>query len=500
MEGIEIHGFCDPRFKAVKDVFVQNFKNNWETGASVAVTEKGKFVVDLWAGYANEAKTRPWEKDTIVNTYSTTKIMAVLCGLILVDREKLDFDAPVSKYWPEFAQNGKENMPVRYIFSHMSGLAGIEEVITAEDYYDWDKIVKLLAAQKPWWEPGTKAGYHASTHGYLIGELVRRITGKTLGTFFREEITGPLKADFHIGLSKKHESRIADLVSEPSAPGSNISLFKWISGLANKSKLLNEEIGDWEKSFQINSGGEDVCYIKIQDGKLDFESGKTDKPSGVFKTPKNKSNMIFLLYPHHCETPEFVKENLQFEGEEEDLEKLKKIFRLIIYDARKYTNPGTKMYLNAVSLRRRTSDWEWRSAEMPAVNGHGNARSAAKISSIISNKGIMDGIRFLKPETVELVMEEQFKGIDLINNALERWGLGLGLKSDRRRFPNENVAHWGGTGGSRVVMDLDLEMCVAYVMNRMRNQTPEETKKNRMTSDTRGNGLIEAVYRSYGLI
>ncbi|MFX0028467.1 MAG: serine hydrolase domain-containing protein [Promethearchaeota archaeon] len=211
-ENIEIHGFCEERFNAVKQAFAKNFEVGGDVGASFAATLNGKFVIDIWGGYADKDKTRPWEENTIVNVYSTTKVMTIICAHMLVDRGLLDLDVPVAKYWPEFAQNGKEKILVRHIFSHSSGLAGWEEKIRTEDLYNWDKVVNLLAAQKPWWEPGTKSGYHAVTHGYLLGELVRRITGRSLGTFFKEEVAGPLNADFHIGFGQEHDNRVADLV------------------------------------------------------------------------------------------------------------------------------------------------------------------------------------------------------------------------------------------------------------------------------------------------
>ncbi|MFX1325412.1 MAG: serine hydrolase domain-containing protein [Promethearchaeota archaeon] len=499
-EEIKIGGFCDPKFEEVKKTFISHFVKGWEDGASFAVTMNGKFVVDLWAGYADEAHTKPWEKDTIVCVYSTTKVMAVICGLILSDRGLLDFEAPVSKYWPEFAQNGKETIPVKYIFAHMSGLAGFEEVISAEDYYDWEKMTKLLAEQKPWWEPGTKAGYHAITQGYLIGELIRRITGKSLRTFFREEIAEPLKADFHIGLLKKDDNRVAELVTDPKHKGGSfLGMFRGIANLANKSSLVKEEIGDWEKKFQIEAGGEDVCFLKTDNNELFFEEGKIENPDGILRTPKNRSNMIFLLFPHINETLEFITQNLQIEGKPEDIDKIKRIFNYIITDAMKKGSIGMKMYLNAMSLRRRTSDWAWKSAEIPAVNGHGNARSSARIGSIIACKGEVDGIRFLSEHTcANILMEEQFKGIDVVNGGLERYGMGLGLKSERRQFPNYEVSNWGGTGGSRVIMDQKNKLSFAYIMNRMRVQIPEETKKNIMISDTRANNLAIAVYKSLG--
>ena len=207
-----IHGVCDDRFAAVRAAFQANFDAGRDVGASFAVTLDGETVVDLWGGHADEARTRPWERDTIVNVYSTTKTMTALCALILADRGDLDFYAPVAKYWPEFAQNGKGAIEVRHLMSHSSGLSGWDEPLTVEDLYDWEKVTSLLAAQAPWWEPGTASGYHSLTQGYLVGEVVRRITGRSLGTFFREEIAVPLGADFHIGLDDRHFSRVADLI------------------------------------------------------------------------------------------------------------------------------------------------------------------------------------------------------------------------------------------------------------------------------------------------
>ncbi|MCZ6870926.1 MAG: serine hydrolase, partial [Gammaproteobacteria bacterium] len=198
---VEIQGFCDRKYQPVKEAFTANFRQGLEVGASLCVTEGGKTVVDLWAGHAHEDRTRPWQEDTIVIVYSTTKIMVALCGLMLVDRGLLDLDAPVAKYWPEFAEGGKENLPVRYIFSHNAGLPGWDEPIAFEALYDWDRVVGLLARQKPWWEPGTASGYHVLTMGFLIGELVRRVTGKSFGAFFRAEVADRLGADFHIGLA-----------------------------------------------------------------------------------------------------------------------------------------------------------------------------------------------------------------------------------------------------------------------------------------------------------
>ena len=209
---IEIHGTCEPRFEAVREAFAQHFAGGLEVGAAVAVTVDGEPVVDLWAGHADAPRTRPWERDTIVNTYSCTKGMAALCAHRLVDRGTLDVEAPVARYWPEFAQAGKEGVLVRHVLSHTAGLPAVARPLPEGALYDWAAMTAALEAQAPWWEPGTAQGYHQRTYGFLVGEIVRRIDGRSLGTFFREEVAGPLGADYHIGLAEEHEPRVAELV------------------------------------------------------------------------------------------------------------------------------------------------------------------------------------------------------------------------------------------------------------------------------------------------
>jgi CubicO group peptidase (beta-lactamase class C family) len=172
-------------------------------------------VVDIWGGFTDEAKTKPWERDTIINVWSTTKTMAALSALILADRGELDLHAPVARYWPEFKAGGKESVEVRHLLSHNAGLSGWQEPMAPEDLYDWEKAISALAAQEPWWEPGTASGYHAITQGYLVGEVIRRITGQTVGHFFAEELAGPLGADFHIGTGPEHDDRVALVIPPP---------------------------------------------------------------------------------------------------------------------------------------------------------------------------------------------------------------------------------------------------------------------------------------------
>ena len=212
-----VQGLVHDKYAGVRTAFEANLDSGADIGASFCATVEGETVVDLWGGFADEARTRPWARDTIVNVYSTTKTMTALTALLLADRGELDFDAPVARYWPQFAAGGKEAVKVSHLMSHSAGLSGWKEPLVKEDLYDWDKVTALLAAQAPFWEPGTAPGYHALTQGYLVGEVVRRITGKSLGTVFREEIAQPLGADFHIGLPASEDARVAELIAPPPA-------------------------------------------------------------------------------------------------------------------------------------------------------------------------------------------------------------------------------------------------------------------------------------------
>lgn len=376
---VAIEGYCEDRFTSVKEAFQSNFDENLEVGASFAVTINGKHVIDLWGGYSDAAKTKPWKKDTIVNVYSTTKVMTVLCIHMLVDRGLLDLDAPVAKYWPEFAQAGKENLPVRYLLSHTSGLAGWDKPIRSKKLYNWNLMVELLAAQKPWWEPGTKSGYHTITHGFLLGEVLRRIMNKSVGNFFQEEVAKPLGADFYIGLPEEHDNRVAELIPPPPIDLSSL-------------------------------------------GDID---------------PKSVA-------------------------------------------MRSLTNPMIDV--------KETKTREWRGAEIPAANGHGNARSVSRITAALACGGELDGVHLVSEDTIKRSIEEQSYGTDLVLNVPIRFGLGWGLQSKELPIgPNPNLFFWGGYGGSVIAVDLDEKMSIAYVMNKMAST---------LTGDPRSEKLIEALYKS----
>ncbi len=372
----EIHGTCHEDFAAVRDAFEANFSERGDVGASVAVTREGEYVVDLWGGHRDAAGSEPWQADTIVNVYSTTKTMAALCLLLLADRGEVNLYERVSKYWPRFAQNGKDGVEVRHFLSHSAGLSGLDEPVTADDLYDWEKIVGALERQAPWWPPGTASGYHAVTQGYLIGEVVRRISGQTLGTFFRREIAEPLGADFHIGTGPEYHDRIAELVPPPAGPAS-----------------------------------------------------QADPDSIAARTFRNPP-----------------------------------------VDARAAKTAG------------------WRQAEIPAANGHGNARSVVRVQTAVANLGSAFGKRLLSEAGARAVFDEQINGTDLVLGVPVRFGMGYGLTSDVMPMgPNEHIAYWGGWGGSSIVVDQDARMCVSYVMNRM---APD------LMGDVRGFSLLQAAYAS----
>ncbi|MFD8234713.1 serine hydrolase domain-containing protein [Streptomyces sp. NPDC059696] len=217
--GTQVRGHCDARFTAVREAFEENFRERGELGAAVAVTVGGRTVVDLWGGWADAARSRPWERDTLVNVWSTSKGPVALCAHLLADRGLLDLDAPVARYWPEFAAAGKEKVLVRHLLSHRAGLAGLREPHSLEQLCDWELTTQRLAATEPWWEPGTRSGYHALTYGHLVGEVVRRVSGLKPGAFLEREVTGPLGLDFRIGLPGEDAGRAAELVQAPTTGG-----------------------------------------------------------------------------------------------------------------------------------------------------------------------------------------------------------------------------------------------------------------------------------------
>jgi CubicO group peptidase (beta-lactamase class C family) len=355
----DLHGTCEARFQSVRRALARNLDSGEELGASLVLDINGDIVVDLWGGFCDEKRTIPWSERTITNVWSTTKTVTSLAALMLVDRGELDVDAPVARYWPEFAAAGKQDILVRQLMSHSSGVSGLDQPAVVEDLYDWQEAISRMAAQAPWWEPGTASGYHALNYGHLIGEVVRRVSGKTLRQFVAEEITGPLGADFQIGAAESDWDRIADVVPPPPLP------------------------------FDVTALDPDCPTVKTLTG------------------------------------PAVAAEIAN--------------------------TPG------------------WRRADLGAANGHGNARSVARVMSVVARGGEVDGVRLLSQDTIDLIFREQHNGIDVVLGLPLRLGIGYGLP--RRDvvpwLPDEKICFWGGWGGSMIVMDAGRRMTISYMMNKM---------------------------------
>jgi CubicO group peptidase (beta-lactamase class C family) len=210
---VVLGGTVEPGYEKVRDAFAANFDLHRDVGAAVTVYRHGRLVVDLWGGERSANTGEPWEADTLVRVASTTKGLTAVCANLLAQQGKLDFDEPVATYWPEFAAEGKGSIPVRWIISHQAGLPVVDCVFTKEDVFATGPISEALAAQRPIWEPGTAHGYHGQTYGYLVGEVIRRISGRTVGRYLAEEVARPLALDTFIGLPKEMLPRMAQIIS-----------------------------------------------------------------------------------------------------------------------------------------------------------------------------------------------------------------------------------------------------------------------------------------------
>ena len=228
-----IDGFCDPEFSALREAFAGNFTDRGEPGAAIALSIGGRVVADLWGGWSDGARTKPWQRETLVNFFSVSKALCAICALQQVESGKIDLDAPVARLWPEFAAAGKEDITLRHLLSHRSGLPALRDPLPEGAMLDWHAMTSALAAQAPWWAPGTAHGYHVNTFGFLIGEVVRRASGKTIGHVLRDEIALPLDADVHIGLPESEHRRAAEFLWPDGAwptqppPVSDFDLMRW---------------------------------------------------------------------------------------------------------------------------------------------------------------------------------------------------------------------------------------------------------------------------------
>jgi CubicO group peptidase (beta-lactamase class C family) len=219
----EVEGFAKPGFEAVEDAFRANFDVHGDVGAAFCLYVGGEPVVDLWGGVADVDTSRAWEEDTLQLVFSTTKGVTAICAHLLAQRGELDLDAPVAAVWPEFAAEGKDGVTTRDLLAHRPGLPVVDGTVTPDEVLAWDPIVERLAAQRPLWEPGTAHGYHALTYGWLVGEVVRRVTGRTLGAYLADEIAGPLGLELWIGLPESEEPRVSTLIGSEWSIGATLS-------------------------------------------------------------------------------------------------------------------------------------------------------------------------------------------------------------------------------------------------------------------------------------
>lgn len=246
-----VHGYVAPGFEGVRDAFEANFNPALatpETGATVAAFHRGKLVVDLYGGFVDKARKRAWARDTIVNVYSTTKGVAAACTTLLEGRGQIEYKAPIARYWPEFAANGKDKISVETMLSHQAGLSGVRTKLTLEDLFDHDKVARILAAAEPLWPPGTQAGYHAITWGFLVNELIRRVDGRTIGRFLREEWGDPLQSDVFIGLPESEDRRVAEMIAPLGEPTQSLAEPSELLKLTLLNPMIEPEVPnrrDW---------------------------------------------------------------------------------------------------------------------------------------------------------------------------------------------------------------------------------------------------------------
>jgi CubicO group peptidase (beta-lactamase class C family) len=381
---VSIDGSCDPAFAAVRDAFASNFELGLEFGASLAVSVDGRNVVDVWGGWADAAGTRPWERDTLACVFSCTKGVMAFTALVMVERGLLDLDAPVAQYWPEFAQAGKGDIPVRWLLTHEAGLSAIDRPMPPGSLSDWTAMTDALAAQEPSWVPGTGHGYHGVTFGHLIGEVMRRVSGVTPGRWFADEVAGPLGLDLFMPLPASEDHRTAEMALLPvTAP----SFFR-----------------HW-------------------------------KPDGL--GPKSFGN------PADCnDVP--------------------------------YTNSR-----------------EFRGAEIPAANMHGNARALDRLYALLACGGELDGVRLLSPEMVAAGGEKQVEGQDLVMDLPTAFALGYEHTLPEWQFgPGARTYGHNGSGGSLGIVDPDTGMSLGYVMNGMMWGPTRD--------DARWAPIFDAVYEALG--
>ena len=381
-----VSGTVEPGWHGVADAFASNFAEHGEVGAACCLYIDGAPVVDIWGGAAETEPYRPWNRETIVIAYSCTKGVTAVCANQLIQQGRLDPEAPVAQYWPEFAANGKADIPVKWALSHRAGLAEVQGEYTLDDVAAWDPVVEGIAAQAPVWEPGTKHGYHTRSYGWIVGEIIRRITGLSPGTYFAQAVAAPLGLDFYIGVPEEMDARVA---------------------------RMYPAVHDAETQAMIDA----------------FLADQSTLMGRVMSGPS----------------------------------------RLFAYNDMWNTR-------------------QMRAAELPSSNGHGDARSLARMYAACI--GDVDGVRLLNDETVTRATEVLSSGVDCVIG--QPLTIGLGFMLAPTFPPGVGLRTFGhsGAGGSLAFADPDRGLGFAYVMNQMKLSVTH--------LDPRGNALVTAAYQVLG--
>ena len=396
-----IKGQCDPRFKKIKDIFSNSLGSGFETGAALAIEYKGEVIVNLWGGHQDSNKNLEWEENTLINVFSVTKGITAICVSRLIDQGKLDHNQKVSYYWPEYGCNGKEDTIVSDFLCHRAGMFGFQNGMPKGSWQNWQNFVNHLEAQTPYNAPGSSQGYHALTYGWLVGELFRRVDGRTVGEYFQEEIAIPHDIDFHIGLQKEDFSRCADML-----------MLDFIQNI------------------------EQVKFLKFF-------------PNLILPT-KIKTLKSALLKGDFLEA---------FQRREED------------------------------GIDFPNSD-DWRLAEIPSANGHGTAKSLAKLYGILSNISSRTENSILSRDTLELAITPHSSGPDsVLFGADIKFGLGFelegGIATAGSIFNNEHSKMFGhaGVGGAVAFGDLDSNLGYGFVCNQQHDLRKIYQTNNQITKE-----------------
>ena len=396
-----IKGYCDPKFQNVYDAFANSIKSEFETGAALAIEHQGNMIVNLWGGHQDAQKTKAWEENTLVNVFSVTKGVTATCISRLIDQGKLDPDKRVGHYWPEYSCNGKEDTKVSDLLCHRAAMFGFKEGIPLGSFQDWNKFIQQLQLQTPYRKPGISQGYHALTFGWLVGELIRRVDGRSVGQYFKEEIAEPLNIDFHIGLDEIDFIRCADML------------------------MIERD------SMQLP--GQFLRYV----------------PS--FLLPKRLKNFKTALI-----SGDFLE---AFQEREDD----------------------DNNYVNSL---------DWRKAEIPSANGHGTAKSLARLYGILSNGCVRDEISIMSEASLQHAITPHSSGPDsVLFGAPIRFGLGyelaqgISLLGNISPTLNNKMFGHAGVGGAVAFGDPEKGIGYGFICNQQHNPRELYRTSNLLTEE-----------------